>query len=281
MALPINIDELLRGKTVEWERLDFKRGWNPEDVIHSACAFANDIHNWGGGYIIVGINEQDGVPVLPPVGIDLHDIDGIQKELVNLCNLVQPTVNVLTEPVEYMGRIVSRHYRNRRIGDFLKEMHMTEGRSTGFPKIYHAVKRNDSPMPIFETDDRNGHFLATVPIHQAFVDEKAYLVSIGKELDKDGKKEGKKDNDFLKDFPKESMEEITDRQRIILSLVQSDCTLTSQKISQKISEKEPVTQRTIKKDIADLQSKGILSREGGRKNGRWVITNKNDNKNRE
>ena len=281
MALPINIDELLRGKTVEWERLDFKRGWNPEDVIHSACAFANDIHNWGGGYIIVGINEQDGVPVLPPVGIDLHDIDGIQKELVNLCNLVQPTVNVLTEPVEYMGRIVSRHYRNRRIGDFLKEMHMTEGRSTGFPKIYHAVKRNDSPMPIFETDDRNGHFLATMPIHQAFVDEKAYLVSIGKELDEGGKKEGKKDNDFLKDFPKESMEEITDRQRIILSLVQSDCTLTSQKISQKISEKEPVTQRTIKKDIADLQSKGILSREGGRKNGRWVITNKNDNKNRE
>ena len=93
------------------------------------------------------------------------------------------------------------------------------------------------------------------------------------------KAEGLKD--FPKDFPKESMEEITDRQRIILSLVQSDCTLTSQKISQKISEKEPVTQRTIKKDIADLQSKGILSREGGRKNGRWVITNKNDNKNRE
>ena len=141
------------------------------------------------------------------------------------------------------------------------------------------------PINIDELLRGNGHFLATVPIHQAFVDEKAYLVSIGKELDKDGKKEGKKDNDFLKDFPKdfpkESMEEITDRQRIILSLMQSDCTLTSQKISQKISEKEPVTQRTIKKDIADLQSKGILSREGGRKNGRWVITNKNDNKNRE
>lgn len=57
MALPINIDELLKGKTVEWERLDFKRGWNPEDVIHSTCAFANDIHNWGGGYIIVGVDE--------------------------------------------------------------------------------------------------------------------------------------------------------------------------------------------------------------------------------
>lgn len=46
---------------VEWERLDFKRGWNPEDVVHSACAFANDIHNWGGGYIFVGVDEQDVV----------------------------------------------------------------------------------------------------------------------------------------------------------------------------------------------------------------------------
>lgn len=106
MALPINIEELLKGKTVEWERLDFKRGWNPEDVIHSACAFANDIHNWGGGYIIVGVDEQNGVPVLPPVGIDIHALDGIQKELVNLCIKVQPTLNVLAEPVEFMDKMI-------------------------------------------------------------------------------------------------------------------------------------------------------------------------------
>ena len=29
MPLPINIHELLRGKSVEWERLEFKEGWNP------------------------------------------------------------------------------------------------------------------------------------------------------------------------------------------------------------------------------------------------------------
>src|SRR6218665_88009 len=33
------------------------------------------------------------------------------------------------------GRAVSRRYRNRRIGEFLKELEMTEGRSTGIPKI--------------------------------------------------------------------------------------------------------------------------------------------------
>lgn len=33
MPLPINITEVLHGKTVEWERLEFKKGWNPEAVM--------------------------------------------------------------------------------------------------------------------------------------------------------------------------------------------------------------------------------------------------------
>jgi ATP-dependent DNA helicase RecG len=33
------------------------------------------------------------------------------------------------------GASVSRRYRNRRIGEFLKELEMTEGRSTGIPKF--------------------------------------------------------------------------------------------------------------------------------------------------
>ena len=28
MSLPININDLLHGKSVEWERLEFKTGWN-------------------------------------------------------------------------------------------------------------------------------------------------------------------------------------------------------------------------------------------------------------
>jgi ATP-dependent DNA helicase RecG len=55
MALPINIKEILNGHTVERDRIECKAGWNPEDIIHTICAFANDINNWGGGYIFVGI----------------------------------------------------------------------------------------------------------------------------------------------------------------------------------------------------------------------------------
>jgi ATP-dependent DNA helicase RecG len=47
MSLSINIDNLLDGKTVEWNRIELKKGWNPEDTIHSLCAYANDINNWG------------------------------------------------------------------------------------------------------------------------------------------------------------------------------------------------------------------------------------------
>lgn len=77
MALPINISQLLEGNVVEWERLDFKAGWNPEDVMHSMCAFANDIHNFGGGYIVCGVAETDGRSVLPPVGLELNQLDSI------------------------------------------------------------------------------------------------------------------------------------------------------------------------------------------------------------
>ena len=62
-------------------------------------------------------------------------------------------------------RIVSREYRNRRIGDFLKELQLTEGRATGFPKIYDAMKRNGSPDPKFETDEERNYFLAVLPVH--------------------------------------------------------------------------------------------------------------------
>ena len=68
MALPINIEDLIKGNTVEWERIEFKSGWNPETIIHTMCAFANDLHNWGGGYIIIGINENGAAKlVVKPV----------------------------------------------------------------------------------------------------------------------------------------------------------------------------------------------------------------------
>ena len=101
MALPINIDNLLTGQVVEWERLEFKAGWNPEKILHTICAFSNDINNWGGGYIIVGIKEKNGRAALPPKGLIPEKIDTIQKELLNLCNFLKPNFFPVVEPVVF------------------------------------------------------------------------------------------------------------------------------------------------------------------------------------
>ena len=74
-----------------------------------------------------------------------------------------------------------------------------------------------------------------------------------------------------KDCIKDCTKELSDRQADILHIIEENCTITSQMIAQKIAQKGSVSQRTIMYDLADLQAKGVIAREGGRKNGRWVI----------
>ena len=52
--LPINLNDLLRQRTVEGERIEYKTGWNPDAIIRTLCAFANDFENLGGGYVVIG-----------------------------------------------------------------------------------------------------------------------------------------------------------------------------------------------------------------------------------
>ena len=65
MALPVSIDRLISGEVVESTRVELMGGFNPNPIMHGICAFANDIDNIGGGYLVIGIDEQDGRPVLP------------------------------------------------------------------------------------------------------------------------------------------------------------------------------------------------------------------------
>ena len=508
MALPINIEQLLKGNIVEWERLDFKEGWNPEDVVHTMAAFANDIHNWGGGYIVVGVKEQNGTPILPPKGLPINELDAIQKELVSLTFKVEPYVTVVAAPMEYMGkmllviyvpggenrpykapihlgkkeeregkvyfvrqgsvtrrattddeslllslaakipfddrvchqaevaelskvligdflkrvgssitesdldnmpleeigrslhivsgsseylrpknvgvlffsrdpekyipyarielvrfghdvsdvfeekilhgplhlqlenamnylqsqiimekvikvpnqsqalrvwnypygaleevvanavyhksyddrnpieisiypdkiqvyslagpmppitnadlkkeRVVSRNYRNRRIGDFLKELDMTEGRSTGFPKIYRELRRNGSPMPVFETDDHNAYFLATIYIHPEFLENDT------KNVVDDTK------NDTKNDTKKQEQRNLSGTNELdwnIIEIIMEDQFISSEAISKKLGK----SRITIKRHLKAMQDKGIIRRAGPLKGGYWMV----------
>jgi ATP-dependent DNA helicase RecG len=105
-VIPLKLETLLEGRVVEQDRVEYKRGWNPSDTIHTICAFANDFTNTNGGYIVIGIDEQDGRPLLPPVGIDANILDNIQKELFQYCNLIEPRYIPQLEIVKYRERYV-------------------------------------------------------------------------------------------------------------------------------------------------------------------------------
>lgn len=66
-------------------------------------------------------------------------------------------------------RLVSRRYRNRKIGDFLKELKLVEGRNTGIPTILRVMEANGSNMPLFETDEDRTYFTVILPIHEKFL----------------------------------------------------------------------------------------------------------------
>jgi ATP-dependent DNA helicase RecG len=104
MAIPINIQELLSGRTVESARVEFKSDWNPEPILHTICAFANDIDNWGGGYIVIGVEDTQGSPVFPIKGIAKGSVDRIGKELLHICNLIEPRYIPVSEYVAFDGK---------------------------------------------------------------------------------------------------------------------------------------------------------------------------------
>lgn len=106
MAMPINIKNLINFRVMESNRVEFISGWNPTPIIHSICAFANDIDNVGGGYIVVGVEENDGTPVLPVKGIPQERVDGILKELIGLCHMIEPLYYPVVEPVLFQGKYI-------------------------------------------------------------------------------------------------------------------------------------------------------------------------------
>lgn len=106
MAIPVGIEQLINQQVVESNRIEFKADYNPDPVIRTICAFANDIDNIGGGYIILGIEEENGAPVFPIKGIEKNRIDGILKKLLQHCHSLEPFYEPVAEPMVYQGKYV-------------------------------------------------------------------------------------------------------------------------------------------------------------------------------
>ena len=146
----------------------------------------------------------------------------------------------------------SRRYRNRRIGEFLKEMHLTEGRNTGFRKIRNALRNNGSPEPLFETDEERTYFATTLFFHPDFVK---------KELDDS-------QNDNVNDIENASVTKILNtNERAVFEVIRRNPDLSADQIAGLAEVSKSTVSRTIKK----LKDKGLIRRSGSDRKGKWVV----------
>ena len=89
----------------------------------------------------------------------------VENDRIEIVSFPGPDRSVTIEGLKCF-RVSNRRYRNRRIGDFLKELHLTEGRNTGFKKILDALEANGSPKPELETDEDRSYFITRLFIHE-------------------------------------------------------------------------------------------------------------------
>ena len=109
-GLPVSIDDLIHARSVEDNRREFKAAWNPATqaaVVRTICAFANDLLNLNGGYVILGVEaDASGNPVLPPRGLENTNVDTIQREILGQCNRIHPRYHPVLFPVVYQDRSI-------------------------------------------------------------------------------------------------------------------------------------------------------------------------------
>ena len=185
LGLPIDINDLLRGHSVEWERLEFKAAWNPERVLHTIRMTRDALGYIERNYLKEIVikhpdrAEADRIWNFPYAAVEEAVVNAVYHRSYEIREPIEVRINpdeflVLSYPGPdrsiqikdlSAGKAVSRRYRNRRIGEFLKELELTEGRSTGIPKILRAVEQNGSPRPDFETDEDRSYFLIRFPAH--------------------------------------------------------------------------------------------------------------------
>lgn len=148
---------------------------------------------------------------------------------------------LLKLPIEQIYAGGESKSRNQRMQNMLRMIGYGENLGSGFPLILSAWNEK--------------HWLKPELIEQPELMQVKLVLHI------------ENDKNVTKDVTKDVTKEISERQMIILDLIRENKNLTIPEMSLKTN----VTERTIKRDIANLQELGIISREGGRKDGSWII----------
>ena len=169
----------------------------------------------------------------------------IMEDRIHIVSYPGPDRSISEKSIEDKN-MIARKYRNRRIGEFLKELKLTEGRNTGIPKIKRALKNNGSKEPEFETNETRDYFITTIFMHDGFEN---------KNLNK---------NEVINEVINEAIN-FTENEAKVMSLIRENKNITKKEIVKKTK----LSKSTVDRIITNLKEKNIIRRNGANKNGYW------------
>lgn len=146
--------------------------------------------------------------------------------------------------------------RNKNIATTFFKAGYVEAWGRGYKKVKEALETVNLPFPKVENFCGGTLVIIQRPVGNPY---------------KNKQSSENTDSNVVKDVVKELEIELSERQLNIIALLALNPTITIPEMSEKMSGKNSITTRTIQRDIAYLQNHGIIKREGGRKEGRWVV----------
>ena len=203
----------------------------------------------------------------------------IEPSGISILNCPGPDRSISKEDIAKGDMLKSRRYRNRRLGDFLKELDLTEGRSTGVPTIQAKLAENGSPRAIFETTDDRLTFLVTIPIHEECSDSsETKSESSGTQLKSSGTKPESSGTQLKSSGTKPEssgtqLKSSGTRQKTsdkIIEMIKKDPQITAPQIAMELG----ISTRGVEKNLRQLRETGTLKRVGSPTfGGYWEIIN--------
>ena len=177
--------------------------------------------------------------------------------LANEGHQVQTAADIIRDPfvLEFAGLPRQRRYKEKDLEDALKA-HMEQfllelGR--GYKKIREGFEPAGIPMPKVE------NFCGGV---QVTIERTQFMKMLnGRNVTSDVT------SNVTSNVGSMSVVQLTERQQKICELIKKDSFISAQQMSVVLS----VVKRTIERDLADMQKKGVLIREGNTSAGHWIV----------
>lgn len=175
---------------------------------------------------------------------------GWNPDKISILSYAGPDRSISIDAIQKAERLKSRRYRNRRLGDYLKELQLSEGRGTGIPTIQDELRRNGSKPAVIETNEERSYFLIEIPCREGFGDR----VLIGD------------------DFISADDDKINDKIKSVLLKISELGIAKRKDLHDAIKISMPTIDRILKQLISE--NLNLIEYQGSRKTGGYVLTEK-------